>query len=134
MFFNFLNLRQSTLAAPPVNFQTSLVVGSGLDGPTGFEIAPDGRIFILERTGKMVDVEYEDLFEKKFKKIKDELLKLKVKKQIQKIIHSPEVGTPLQYYRKGTREVYIPPFRLSYAYIKEDNKIVFLDLYHKDEQ
>jgi len=29
-----------------------LVVGAGLDGPTGFDIAPDGRIFVLERTGK----------------------------------------------------------------------------------
>jgi glucose/arabinose dehydrogenase len=40
-------------AAPPEDFQTSLVVGDGLDGPSGFEIAPDGRIFILERTGKI---------------------------------------------------------------------------------
>ncbi|WP_190251508.1 PA14 domain-containing protein, partial [Dactylosporangium sucinum] len=42
-----------TKAAPPAGFQTSLVVGSGLDGPSGFEIAPDGRIFILERAGKI---------------------------------------------------------------------------------
>ena len=40
-------------AAPPADFQTSLVVGDGLDGPSGFEIAPDGRIFILERAGKV---------------------------------------------------------------------------------
>ncbi len=40
-------------AAPPANFLTSLVVGSGLDGPSGFEIAPDGRIFVLERAGKV---------------------------------------------------------------------------------
>ncbi|MGR6321147.1 PA14 domain-containing protein [Micromonospora soli] len=40
-------------AAPPTDFQSSLVVGSGLDGPSGFEIAPDGRIFILERAGKV---------------------------------------------------------------------------------
>jgi glucose/arabinose dehydrogenase/PKD repeat protein len=38
-------------AAPPTNFQTSLVIGSGLNGPSGFDIAPDGRIFILERSG-----------------------------------------------------------------------------------
>lgn len=36
----------SALAAPPADFQTSLVVGDGLSGPSGFEIAPDGRIFI----------------------------------------------------------------------------------------
>jgi glucose/arabinose dehydrogenase len=41
------------LAAPPADFQTSLVIGSGLDGPSGFEIAPDGRIFILERSGRI---------------------------------------------------------------------------------
>jgi len=40
-------------AAPPPSFQTSLVVGSGLDGPSGFDIAPDGRIFVLERGGKV---------------------------------------------------------------------------------
>jgi glucose/arabinose dehydrogenase len=40
-------------AAPPDDFQTSLVVGDGLNGPSGFEIAPDGRIFILERSGKI---------------------------------------------------------------------------------
>ncbi len=38
-------------AVPPEDFQTSLVIGDGLDGPSGFEIAPDGRIFILERAG-----------------------------------------------------------------------------------
>lgn len=40
-----------TSAAPPLGFQTSLIAGSGLEGPSGFEIAPDGRIFVLERTG-----------------------------------------------------------------------------------
>jgi len=39
--------------APPGNFQTSLIVGDGLNGPSGFAIAPDGRIFILERAGKI---------------------------------------------------------------------------------
>lgn len=40
-------------AAPPTNFQSTLVVSNGLDGPSGFDIAPDGRIFILERTGEV---------------------------------------------------------------------------------
>lgn len=38
------------------------------------------------------------------------------------------------YSRKGTREVYISPYRLAYAYFQTENKIVFLDIYHKDEQ
>jgi len=40
-----------TQAAPPTDFQSTPLITSGLDGPSGFEIAPDGRIFILERTG-----------------------------------------------------------------------------------
>jgi len=82
----------------------------------------------------MVDIAYDHLFEKKIKKIKDNLLKSKVKKQISKIIDSPEIGKPMRYAKKGTREVYVTPFRLSYLYIEKENKIVFLDLYHKDEQ
>ncbi|MBS3111752.1 type II toxin-antitoxin system RelE/ParE family toxin [Candidatus Woesearchaeota archaeon] len=80
----------------------------------------------------MVNVVYDPLFEKKVRKIKDTLLKEKVKKQIIKIINSPETGKPMRFSRKGTREVYIKPFRLSYLY--EEDKIIFLDLYHKDEQ
>lgn len=82
----------------------------------------------------MVIVEYEDLFEKRVKKIKDFLMKEKVKKQIIKIIQTPDIGKPMRFGRKCTREVYIPPFRLSYLYVPEENKIVFANLYHKDEQ
>jgi glucose/arabinose dehydrogenase len=38
-------------AAPPEDFQTTPLITSGLEAPSGFEFAPDGRIFILERTG-----------------------------------------------------------------------------------
>ena len=58
----------------------------------------------------------------------------KLVKQIRKIIENPEIEKPMMYSRKGTIEVYVPPFRLSYAYLKDEGKIVFLDLYHKDEQ
>ncbi|MEK6857869.1 MAG: type II toxin-antitoxin system RelE/ParE family toxin [Nanoarchaeota archaeon] len=82
----------------------------------------------------MVDVDFESAFEESVKKTKDTLLKLRIKKQIDKIVENPEVGKPMRFGRKGTREVYISPFRLSYLYSKEENKIVFLDIYHKDEQ
>ena len=82
----------------------------------------------------MVNVDYDNLFQKRCKKIKDMALKLRVKKQIAKIIESPEIGKPMKHDRKGTREVYVPPFRLSYAHLPEEDKIIFLDLYHKDEQ
>ena len=41
----------SAQAAPPPGFQVTQVVGSGLNGPSGFEILPDGRILVLERAG-----------------------------------------------------------------------------------
>ena len=82
----------------------------------------------------MVTVFYSQIFEKKVKKIKDKRLKLRVKKQLVKVVNSPEVGKPMKYSRKGTREVYVPPFRLSYFYSKKEDEIIFLELYHKDEQ
>ena len=78
-------------------------------------------------------VDRDPLFEKLFSKL-DNNQKEKVKTQIRKIIANPEVGKPMRYSRKGTREVYVKPFRLSYAYIPEENKVIFLDLYHKDKQ
>ena len=82
----------------------------------------------------MVIVEFHPQFQKIFSKIKDNSLKERIIKQFSKIRENPEIGKPMRYARKGTREVYIPPFRLSYAYIRSENKIVLLDLYHKDEQ
>jgi mRNA-degrading endonuclease RelE of RelBE toxin-antitoxin system len=82
----------------------------------------------------MVIVAFDASFEKTLKKIKDSTVINKVKNQIKKIIENPEIGKTMRYNRKGTREVYISPFRLSYAYIIEENKIIFLDIYHKDEQ
>jgi len=79
-------------------------------------------------------VERRTEFDKSVQKLKDGLLREKVHKQIAKIIQDPELGKPMMYARKGTREVYIPPFRLSYAYLAEENKIILLDLYHKDDQ
>ncbi len=81
----------------------------------------------------MVAVSYAKEFEEAVKKL-NASLKEKVKKQIIKIITNPEIGKPMRYERKGTREVYIKPYRLSYAYLKEEGKIIFLDLYHKNEQ
>ena len=79
-------------------------------------------------------VAFDPYFEDTIRKIKDAALKERVKKQISRIILSPDVGKPMRYTRKGTREVRIKPFRLSYTYFKSEDKIVFLDLYHKDEQ
>ncbi len=82
----------------------------------------------------MVTVGYSPKFLDIAKKIKDNSIKEKIKKRILKIIDNPEIGKPMRYARKGTREVYISPFRLSYCYIKKEGKIILLDLYHKDNQ
>ncbi len=82
----------------------------------------------------MLEVEHKPTFLKKIHKIKDASVKERVKKQIKKILEDPEIGKPMRYARKGTRELYIGSFRLSYDYLKDENKIIFLDLYHKDEQ
>ena len=82
----------------------------------------------------MVEVSNGPLFEKRLGKIKDTIFKIRIKKQIEKIIENPEIGKPMRYTRKGTREVYVSSFRLSYVYLKDEDKIIFLDLYHKDEQ
>lgn len=82
----------------------------------------------------MLRIEYEKDFLKIISKIKDQTFKTKIKKQIEKILENPEIGKPMRYSRKGTREIYIKPYRLAYAYISSENKIIFLELYHKDEQ
>ena len=82
----------------------------------------------------MVSIEFGPSFEKVLKKIKNLAVKDRIKKQVKRIIENPEVGKPMGYSRKGTRELYVAPYRLSYAWIKDEDKIVFLDLYHKDEQ
>lgn len=82
----------------------------------------------------MVNVIFGERFERVFYKIKDRILQEKVTKQLEKIKATPEIGKPMQHERKGTREVYVKPYRLSYAYLKEEDKVIILDLYHKDWQ
>ena len=81
----------------------------------------------------MVIVDYDPDFLRTFNKI-DKSIKVKVEKALIKIIENPEIGKPMRYTRKGTREVYVSPFRLSYAYIPGENKIIIFNLYHKDKQ
>lgn len=82
----------------------------------------------------MVKTTHDTKFVKAFSKIKHKGLQEQIIKLIEKIIQNPEIGKPMRFDRKGTREVYISPYRLSYAYLKDEDKIIILDLYHKDEQ
>ncbi len=82
----------------------------------------------------MVEVIFLSKFKKIFSKIKSNLLKEKIIKQIEKIKINPEIGKPMRHIRKGTRELYIKPFRLSHVYDVGRNLIEILDLYHKKNQ
>lgn len=82
----------------------------------------------------MVRVIFDRQFEHLFSKIKDTKLKQKIIKQIGKIKENPGIGKPMKYGRKRTRELYIKPFRLSYIYFINENKVYILDLYHKKKQ
>ena len=80
----------------------------------------------------MVTVIFDPIFKKDFIRIKNQVLKEKIIKQISKIKDNPSIGKPMRYDRKGTRELYISPFRLSYK--TEGDIIYILALYHKDFQ
>ena len=82
----------------------------------------------------MVEIRFDKKFKTIFSKIKDNSLRNKIIKQIQKISENPEIGKPMRYGRKRTRELYVSPFRLSYFY-DSSKKIVYIsDLYHKKKQ
>lgn len=80
----------------------------------------------------MVEVIFSNQFRKKFSKIKDHSLKIKIKKQIKKISKNPLIGKPMRNKRKNTRELYISPYRLSY--LIENDIVYILSIYHKDDQ
>ena len=82
----------------------------------------------------MVEVIFDKKFKELFSKIKDNSVKTKIIKQVEKIKVNPEIGKPMRNVRKGTRELYLKPFRLSYEYFKDKNVVYILDLYHKDKQ
>lgn len=79
------------------------------------------------------EVTYLPVFSEKVKKL-DGSYKDRIRKLIQKIIDNPDTGKPMRYDRKGTREVYVSSFRLSYVYDSNTDHLFFLDFYHKDEQ
>ena len=75
----------------------------------------------------MVEIRFDKKFANIFSKIKDNLLKEKIIRQIEKIKTNPDVGKPMKYSRKETRELYIKPFRLSYAYLINE-KIIYIHI------
>jgi len=64
----------------------------------------------------------------------DKIFQKRVVKLIQKLMENPNARKPMKYDRRGTREVYLKPFRLSYAYSLKESKITLFDLYHKKKK
>lgn len=81
----------------------------------------------------MVKIEFDDKFKKELKKL-DNSRKPAAKKLIIKIIDRPTIGKPMRNLRKGTRELYLSPFRLSYYYDEKNEFVLFLHIYHKKKQ
>ncbi len=92
----------------------------------------NGREGVSEGDKDLVAVVFAERFEKELRKLRDAGLKQKIMKQIEKIVAEPDIGKPMRYQRQGTREVYVSPLQLSYAY--EHDTLYFLDIYHKNEQ
>ena len=63
----------------------------------------------------MVEIFFDDRFERVFSKIRDRSLRAKLLKQLQKLRRNPEAGKPMRFWRKGTRELYVKPYRLARA-------------------
>jgi mRNA-degrading endonuclease RelE of RelBE toxin-antitoxin system len=74
---------------------------------------------------------YTDKFERDCRKIKDNLIKDRLEKQIQKIVEDPESGKPLKYGLKEERTIRIKPFRLIYAV--QEGSLILLRFEHRKE-
>jgi len=82
----------------------------------------------------MVEIVRQSEFEKGVKHVKDSKLKERIKKQISKIIDDPErTGEFLRNKRKFEKKVYIPPFRLIFAYDKKKDIVYLIDFNKRDK-
>ena len=81
-----------------------------------------------------LNIDYTPSFKKQFSKIKDVLFKKKLIKLVEKIIDNPLIGKPMRNLRKGTRELYLKPYRLAYQFKEKELLILFIEIYHKDKQ
>jgi len=56
-----------------------------------------------------------DLFAEEVAKVRDGSTLKRLRKQVERIIDSPNIGKPLRYDMKDSRSVYIKPYRLIYS-------------------
>ena len=82
----------------------------------------------------MVRIDITRRFSVQIRKIRSAADRDSIKKRMRKVVEKPEIGKPMRHDRKGTREVYVGSYRLAYTYFEKEDVIVFLELYHKDQQ
>ncbi|MDA4128265.1 MAG: type II toxin-antitoxin system RelE/ParE family toxin [Thaumarchaeota archaeon] len=82
----------------------------------------------------MVDIRaivYTQKFERDVRKIRDNSVKGRLRKQIEKIAENPEFGKPLRYGLKGEWSIRIKPYRLIYAV--QGDRLILLRFEHRKE-
>ena len=82
----------------------------------------------------MVEIKFivpTDSLQHDVKKIKDKILKERLRTQIQKVADNPDCGKPLRYALKGEWSVRIKPYRLIYKV--EGDKLILLRFEHRKE-
>lgn len=72
---------------------------------------------------------YTEEFRKDVKSIKDENIKNRLKKIIEKICQNPEIGKPLRYSLSGLRSIKMKSFRVIYKI--ERDKLILLKFRHR---
>ena len=82
---------------------------------------------------KEFEVRFDIKFLNSFKKL-DKNYQERTQKLINKIILNPRIGKPMKNVRKGTRELYLKPFRISYELNEQKLIIIFLEIYYKNKQ
>ena len=63
----------------------------------------------------MTQIELSEKFKNQIKKIKDEAVMDRVKKEFKALLKDPTLGKPLRYSLKGFRSIRIGKYRLIYA-------------------
>jgi len=79
----------------------------------------------------LVEIEYTDEFRKSVSKMRDEKVRERIIKLIEKIKNNPDIGKPLSYDLTGIRSLRIPPFRILYELKGE--KIILRTFEHRDK-
>ncbi len=74
---------------------------------------------------------YTQKFERDVRKIRDNSVKVRLRKQIEKIPVDPQLGKPLRYGLKGEWTIRIKPYRLIYT-VQED-RLILLRFEHRKE-